>query len=204
VAGSRSHAVAARTLGRLDDEVKAHAIDVIDTGQGLELWQEAGPKDLAKRKAALEKLRDQLTGPQPTRRAVRPPWRHETDLQAGDILSFTASNGQMALLRVARIDDQRLGAAPIVELLDWSGRSLPAGWRLRRLTPRVGRAALGGPPRPATYRVARHRSKDPDWSDSGFVRAARVPRRADDDGVQAWVYGAWRALGMDLERLLTA
>lgn len=188
-------------LGRLDDEVKARALEVIDTGRGLELWEEAGPKELAKRKAALAKLRKQLTEPQPARKTVRRPWRHETDLRPGHILSFTASNGQIALLRVARIDDQRVGAAPVLEWLDWRGRSLPADWRLRRLKVREERAL--GPRRPATYRVARQRKKDADWSDSGFVVAARVPPRAGDETAQAWTYLGWSGLAKTLERELT-
>lgn len=192
-------------LGRLDTEVKARALDVIDNGRGLQLWEEAGPKELAKRKAALAKLRDQLTGPQPARKTVRRPWRHETDLRPGDVLSFTASNGEMALLRVLRVDDHRVGSAPIVEWLDWTGRSLPAGWRLRRLKARPGNTpALGGPRRPDTYRVARHRKKDADWQDSGFVLAARVPPRPEDGSAQAWKYLEWRGLSRELERQMTS
>lgn len=192
------------SLGRLDAAVKSRALEIIDSDRGLELWEQAGPKELAKRKAALAKLRDQLTGPQPTRKTLRRPWRHETDLHAGDVLSFTAGNGAMALLRVLRVDDQRVGAAPIVELLDWTGRSLPAGWRLRRLKPRWGTTpGLGGPQRPETYRVARHRKKDPDWQDSGFVLAARLAPRAEDGRAQAWTYLEWRGLSRELERRLS-
>ena len=192
-------AAAQSKLGRLDDEIKARALEVIDTERGLGLWQEAGPTELQKRKNALAKLRTQLTGAQPARKAVRRPWRHETDLRPGDVLSYTASDGTMSLLRVARVDDERVGAAPIIEWLDWTGRSLPAGWRLRRL--KVGeREGAMGPRRPATFRVARHRKKDPDWSDSGFVVAARLPPRPGDEQVNAWTYLMWRALGTTLER----
>ncbi|HEY5050366.1 MAG TPA: DUF4259 domain-containing protein [Acidothermaceae bacterium] len=188
------------SLGRLDDEVRARAIDVIDSGRGLHLWDEAGPTELAKRKSVLAKLRSQLTGPQATRKAVRRPWRHETDLRPGDILSFTASNGGMALLRVLRVDDQRVGVAPIVEWLDWGGRSLPRAKELERLKARAGNTpALGGPRRPATYRVARHRKKDQDWHESGFVLAARATPRPEDEKTTAWTYLEWRGLSRDLE-----
>lgn len=192
-------------LGRLDEQVKARALEVIDTGRGLELWEQAGAKELARRKAALAKLREQLTGPQPARKTVRRPWRHATELAPGDILSFTASNGEMTLLRVARIDDQRVGAAPILEWLDWRGRELPSQAVLSRLNARVGEApALGGPRRPATYRVARHRKKAPDWADSGFLLVARVRPRRRDRKAQAWVYLEWTGLAKTLERELTS
>ncbi|MDQ1485327.1 MAG: hypothetical protein QOJ62_1020 [Actinomycetota bacterium] len=192
-------------LGRLDDEVHARALDVIDNGRGLELWEQAGPRELAKRKAALAKLRAQLTRPQPDRKTVRRPWRHETELLPGDILSFTASNGAMALLRVLRVDDHRVGAAPIVEWLDWTGRSLPGSWGLRRLKARGGNLpALGGARRSATYRVARHRKKDQDWHDSGFVLAARVGPRPEDEEAAAWMHLEWRGLSLELERQLAS
>jgi Domain of unknown function (DUF4259) len=76
-------AAAQSKLGRQGEEIKARALEVIDTERGLELWQEAGPKELRKRKNALAKLRTQLTGPQPARKAVRRPWRHETDHASG-------------------------------------------------------------------------------------------------------------------------
>jgi hypothetical protein len=194
-------AAAQSSLGRLEDEVKARALDVIDTGHGLELWAEAGEKELAKREAVLAKLRTQLTGPQPARKVVRRPWRHETDLRPGDVLSFTASNGQMALLRVARVDDQRVGAAPIVEELDWNGRSLPARWRLRRLAVREEDAPRS---RPRTYRLAKHLKKDADWHECGFVLAAKLDPRPGDAAAQAWVYAGWRVMARGLERKLTS
>lgn len=66
-------AAAQAEVGRLEDHVKAVALDVIDSDRGLELWEEAGPKELAKRKAALAKLRAELTGPQVPRKALRRP-----------------------------------------------------------------------------------------------------------------------------------
>lgn len=196
-------AAAQSQVGRLDPDVKRRALEVIDGQRGLKLWEEAGPKELAKRKAALMKLRERLTGPQPARKALRRPWRHVSDLQPGDILSFTASNGTMTLLRVCRVDDARVGAAPVLEWLDWTGRSLPATWRVKRLKPRPGNLpAMGGGRRPATYRVARHRKKDQDWNESGFVLAARVPPRAGDERAEAWTYCEWRGLGRELERQL--
>lgn len=102
------------------------------------------------------------------------------------------------------LDDQRVGNAPVVEWLDWTGRSLPTGWRLRRLKARLGNTpALGGRRRAETYRVARHRKQDADWQDSGFVMAARVPPRAEDRSAQAWTYLEWQGLSRELERQMT-
>lgn len=55
----------------------------------------------------------------------------------GAVLTYTASNGQIALLRVLRIDAGREGAAPILERLDWRGTHIPSVRKLRRLKPNV-------------------------------------------------------------------
>jgi len=191
-------------LGRLDEDVKARAIEVIDSGRGLGLWVEAGPRELAKRKAVLNKLREQLTGPQRPRKVVRRPWRDVTELAPGAVLAFAASNGEMALFRVARVDDNRVGVAPIVERLDWHGRAVPDAPVLARIPVRAGtRSALGGPVRPETYRVARHRRKDPGWAERGFAVVATVPPRDGDQQTQAWVFTAWTGLAKSAERELT-
>ncbi|MET8984804.1 hypothetical protein ABZW49_05105 [Nonomuraea wenchangensis] len=61
-----------------------------------------GAKVLARREAALLKARAQLTGPQPARRRLRPPWRHVTDLSPGAVLAYRVPSGDVALLRVVR------------------------------------------------------------------------------------------------------
>jgi excisionase family DNA binding protein len=188
-------------VGRLENDIKARALEVIDGDVGLGLWEEAGPKELAQRRAALSKLREQITGSQPARKTLRRPWHHETDLQPGDVLSFTAASGQLALLRVLRVDSQRLGAAPIVERLEWRDRTVPAEHHLVELGAMAGPIpGLGGPRRPATYRVSRFRKKDQDWSDSGFVIAARLPTREADVNATGWTYLQWRGLAANLER----
>lgn len=194
-------AAAQSQLGRLDDGVKRRALEIIDEGHGLQLWEEAGANELAKRKSALAKLRKNLVGPQPARKTVRRPWRHVTDLEPGDVLAFT-TNGQVDLLRVLRVDDERVGAAPIVEWLDWSGADVPSARRLRRLKPRARASDLGGPARPEVFRVARHRRKDLDWAGSGFTVVSRLPPRTSDAQAQAWSYTNWTGLAKILEQRL--
>lgn len=196
-------AAAQSQVGRLDDQVKAKALDVIESGRGLELWAEAGARDLAKRKAVLQKLKETLTGEQPPPKTLRRPWRHETNLTPGDVLNLSASNGQLALFRVVRVDDDRVGAAPILERLDWSGTSLPKAWRLRRLkVARLERMSVPSPDRPAYYRVAVHRKKDPDWQQCGFKLVAKLSGRAGDERIEAWKFCSWEQLQREVERRL--
>ncbi len=103
-------AVTQSRLGRLDDLVGAQALRVIDEGVYLRWW--ADSRERVKRQAMLQKVRAQLTGPQPARRTVRPPRRQVTDLRPGELLGYRATNGRWALLRVVRIDEHPLSAAP--------------------------------------------------------------------------------------------
>ena len=197
-------AAAQSQVGRLDDEVKAKALEVIDSGRGLQLWAEAGDQELAKRKAVLQKLQATLTGSQPPPRTLRRPWRHVTNLRPGDVLAQTSSNGQLALFRVLRVDDHRVGAAPIMERLNWKGVSVPKTRRLRRLkVARLEPTSTPSPDRPAVYRVAVHRKKDPDWQQCGFDLVANLPGRAGDEHIQAWSYCTWTQLQGEVERRFT-
>ncbi|MGH3390276.1 MAG: hypothetical protein ACRDOO_15515, partial [Actinomadura sp.] len=91
-------------IGRLEPSVLAKALEVLDQGLGLDRWAEEGPKELAKRQAALEKIRAQLTGPQPARKKLRRPWRYVTDLVPGNVLTYRSKSGNYVLLRVAQVD----------------------------------------------------------------------------------------------------
>ena len=115
-------AAAQSALGRLDDSVRSEALRVIDGDIGLELWAEAGAEELAGRKAALTKLRATLTGPQKSPTKVRRPWSHVTDLSPGDVLAYALPDGKRALFRVARLDAQRVGTAPILRRLTGARR----------------------------------------------------------------------------------
>ena len=193
-------AAAQSQVGRLDDAVLAPALHAIDQGSGLDLWAEAGPADLAKRVAALNKLRDQLTGPQPARKKLRRPWRYEeTELVAGDVLSYTDEQGRMALFRVAGIWRARVGDVPCLEWLDWTGRGTPSIWRLARLKPIQAPAHHGMPQCPVIYHVTRFRKKDPDWRACGFVHVTRLPHWPANDDAYATFSSGWSALSLSAQ-----
>ncbi|RKS74133.1 hypothetical protein CLV35_2635 [Motilibacter peucedani] len=193
-------------LGRLDEHVKVRALEVIDQGIGLQEWREAGSKELAARVSALTKLRRQLTGPPPPRRTVRRSWRYETDLAPGDVLSFTASNGRVALLYVARIDDSRDGAIPILARLDWTGSALPDDGTISTLPTRTQTVTtlLGDEVRPDSCLTYLARRRDPDWQDTGFSRAGdRTLRGSTDEAIRFSTGSTWSQLATRLERELT-
>ncbi|TGN65287.1 hypothetical protein EXE59_15960 [Nocardioides eburneiflavus] len=191
-------AAAQSGLGRLDDLVKAEALRVIDGDVGLELWVEAGARELASRKAALAKLRKTLRGPQKPPSKVRRPWSHVTDLSPGDVLACTLPDGKRALFRVATLDAQRVGTAPIVRRLEWARASLPSGRKLAKLKPLPETRPMDDKPS-VSFCVARHRKKDEDWRDVGFEIVGQVPLPSEDAQFAPRTYTTWRALRTSLD-----
>jgi hypothetical protein len=114
------------TLGRLDDQVRAKALEVMDSGADLRRWHEASVRDQRKRAEVLAKVRAQLEGPQPGRRKVRRPSRTVTTLATGQIILYGAPSGRLFLMRVAGLVEDDRTVAPVIRLLDYFESDLPS------------------------------------------------------------------------------
>ena len=57
--------------GILTDKVKERAIQMIDSGFGLDIWAESGEKMLKARKRVLSKFREKLTSPMPPKKKIK-------------------------------------------------------------------------------------------------------------------------------------
>ena len=112
-------------LGRLDAAVLARAVEIIDTGEDLALWEETEPADRRSRARALLKLRQTITGPQPLRRVIKTKWRHHTDLQPGDVLTITV-NDLASLWAVLDVKPDRFGTHPWIRRLEHAEVSRPS------------------------------------------------------------------------------
>lgn len=73
--------------GILTEAVKTAAVSMIDSGFGLEAWEEGGKSVLAKRRKALEKLRAQLLSPLPERKPIRLKFQTECVFSDGDYIA---------------------------------------------------------------------------------------------------------------------
>lgn len=128
--------------GRLEDEVRAKALEIIDTGKGLQLWEDEGPQALKKRKAALAKLRDQLLSPQPPVKRIPKRVRLTTDLRVGDALSYRLKSGNFVIVRIDRIMSDKGGDYPVYTILNWRGQAVPPRWRIALMKPIRGTSWL--------------------------------------------------------------
>jgi hypothetical protein len=197
-------AVTQSKIGRLDAAVARHALAVISADEGMELWREQGPKAEASRRAALAQAREQITGPQPSRRKLRPPWRHVSSLEAGDVLSYRTQNGRCLLLRVARIDTSRVGVAPILVLLDYARPKLPRAAKIDKIPDRAepprSYAALQQPWGIARFHVGVYKKSDPDYAEAGFIKVCTIRPRTTDAAIAAGMFMQWSQLGTHLDR----
>ncbi|SCX58686.1 hypothetical protein SAMN03159343_3819 [Klenkia marina] len=175
------------SVGRLDDSVLRRALEVIDTGRDLESWSELGDEWVVARAGALADLRARLTGPQPTRKAVRRPWRWVTDLTVGTVLAWRRSDGDVVVLRVVHTPEDRFtgSVGVVLQRLAWSGPDLPPPDQLASLPPGpdvVPPDPYGGRGQPGACIPFRWRKSHADWADVGFVVCGSVPPRDGDAG----------------------
>jgi hypothetical protein len=75
-------------LGRLIDDVRDRAIEIIDSGADLRRWQNNSKAEINQRKKHLAKLRDQLLSPQPKPKKLKQFVKSSTDFKPGDVASF--------------------------------------------------------------------------------------------------------------------
>lgn len=164
------------SLGRLDADVRDQALRVIDGGSDLLRWQ--GSKELAKRRAVLAKLRDDLVGPQPARKKVRRPPRRVTTLVPGEVVAYRARSGRYYLLAVQAIHENRYGSYPCVRLLNYEEEFPPDATVVVRLADRpMGDMAQGSTPAQPWWKVdgvVMHK-RGQDYADFGFTPAGRRP-----------------------------
>jgi hypothetical protein len=188
-------AVTQSTLGRLDPDIQVQALAAVDRGGDLDTWEEENPRLLAKRRAVLEKARSQLTGPQPARKRLRRGKRALSGLAAGEVLAFSLPR-RIALLRVVRVRQHRLGETPVLEELDFDGTEVPSRDVLDLLVAKTRDTIAWEDPLSPDRRLFAFVAADRiDWQAAGFQKAGTVSARAGDDEAPLPAQGvSWAAL----------
>ncbi|MDQ0483082.1 hypothetical protein [Guptibacillus hwajinpoensis] len=120
-------------LGRLQDEVKVKALQVIDSGDDLIRWDE-DPKLKQKRETVLLKLKEQLNSTQPEAKKVRKRFISETFLEAGDAISYRLLSESYIILKVIGILEEWNGNRyPLFEICEWQGTVIPSKEKISQL-----------------------------------------------------------------------
>ena len=192
-------AVTQSKLGRLDADIRDRALAALDRGADLETWERDNPKLAPKRRAVLEKARSQLTGPQPPRRRLRPPKRISSGLAAGDVLALALPD-RVALLRVVRVRQHRLGETPVLEVLDFTGVDVPDRDFLERLRPAKEHVGLI-PANSTDTRIFAFTMQGIDWQRAGFRKVQTISAREGDEQAPLPIAGiSWAVLARRLGR----
>ena len=192
-------AVTQSKLGRLDADIRDRALAALDRGADLETWERENPKLAPKRRAVLEKARSQLTGPQPPRRRLRPPKRISSGLAAGDVLALALPD-RVALLRVVRVRQHRLGETPVLEVLDFTGADVPDRHFLERLRPAKEHVGLI-PANSTDTRIFAFTMQGIDWQRAGFRKVQTISAREGDEQAPLPIAGiSWAVLARRLGR----
>ncbi|MGE7848580.1 hypothetical protein [Bacillus cereus] len=113
-------------LGRLQENVKQEALQIIESGADLARWEEE-PKLQKKREVVLNKLREQLHSRQPEAKKVPKRFIANTSLKAGDAVSYELVSGSCIILKVIEIIEEWHGDRyPLFEICDWEGKAVPS------------------------------------------------------------------------------
>jgi hypothetical protein len=197
-------------IGRLDETVKAKALALIDSGEALQHWLEAGAAELRGRKATLSRLRARLVGVQRAPMKLRREWRPDTDLEPGEVLWHRAPVGArlVRVVRVVRIEKNSNGTWPIVERLVGSWEQPPSPETVASVPAETSVRTDGNPnvrvPRPMRRAVYPFHHGEPSWQAAGFGRLGRVPARPGDDRARASKDVPWRLLADEMHSVGSA
>ncbi len=126
-------------LGRLQENVKQEALQIIESGADLARWEEE-PKLHKKREVVLNKLREQLHSPQPEAKKVPKRFIANTSLKAGDAVSYELVSGSYIILKIIEIIEEWHGDRyPLFEICDWEGKEIPSKEQIEQfdLTKRI-------------------------------------------------------------------
>lgn len=121
-------------LGRLQENVKNKALEIIDSKRDLSRWQE-NLKDQKKRGIVLQKLKEKLLSPQPEAKKIPIPFIIQTKMEVGDLLMYKHKSDKYILLRVIEIQqDNRGDRYPRIEVLDYFSKKQPDKNEIYRLS----------------------------------------------------------------------
>jgi hypothetical protein len=128
-------------LGRLEERTRRAAIQVIDSGQDLERWDD--PSQRKKRAIVLCQLRERLLSTQPPAKRVPRTIKSASDWRVGEVIGFRLVSGNWTLLRVIGHHSDKGGRSAVCELLDCVGATIPPPETIAKLPIRTERRPRG-------------------------------------------------------------
>jgi hypothetical protein len=116
-------------FGRLDPDLREHALKLIAHGADVFVWERDAPSEAAGRRRTLEKLKQRLLCAQPARREVKPirqsPKKIRTTAEIGTVFLLPLRNELYAALVLTGYSELENCIEPGFVALDWRGADLP-------------------------------------------------------------------------------
>jgi hypothetical protein len=110
--------------GRLEDEIKAKALAIIESGEDLDRWDDNKFKQA--RAKVLVNLKAELEGTPKNETKIAKRFKSNCVWKEGEVIAFNFHKDWNVLIRVDHLREDRGGSWPVVEILDWVGKELPS------------------------------------------------------------------------------
>ena len=121
-------------LGRLDDQVKEQALEIIELGTDLKRW-EVNEKLYNKRKEILEKIKEKLLSPQPEEKRMPKYRTYKCEWENGDVFAYQLKSeyakeqgleGRYLIIqKIDEIDWYPCSTIPLVRVKITEGKTIP-------------------------------------------------------------------------------
>lgn len=121
-------------LGRLDEQVKEQALEIIELGTDLKRW-ENNEKLYNKRKEILEKLKEKLLSPQPEEKRMPKYRTYKCEWENGDVFAYQLKseyakeqgleNRYLIIQKIDEIDWYPCSTIPLVRVKITEGKTIP-------------------------------------------------------------------------------
>lgn len=112
--------------GALDKDVLGHVKEIAKKGLGLDRWQEAGARALARRKEIVREFLEKIRRPNPKPKKRKVERRYPPIYQPGDCLAIRLSDDTFGAVLVLAIDDtHHTEGIDFVGFLEWHAKKKP-------------------------------------------------------------------------------
>ena len=121
-------------LGRLDEQVKEQALEIIELGTDLKRW-EINEKLYNKRKEILEKLKEKLLSPQPEEKRMPKYRTYKCEWENGDVFAYQLKSEYakeqgledryLIIQKIDEIDWYPCSTIPLVRAKITEGKTIP-------------------------------------------------------------------------------
>lgn len=123
--------------GRLTEQVKNRALELIKAGAGLDVFAQECPEELPARKRAIKRLEKRILGPQKKPTKIKKPFVDEIEWEVGDGLAYQLPSGKWTGFKLLEISYRTKNPEVFYEILDLYSDTEPTPEEMRSAGPHI-------------------------------------------------------------------